>query len=305
VYSYGLLNYSVEVDFQIPELPSVYSRSANNISITRGSPEIVYPEEVHRWMQDEVLEMSCHRNGDWYRLELPGQVVTHINTRNLRVKYETDEDTDAHTLCHFMIDQVLPRLIGHGGDLVLHGGCVSNGCSAIAFLGETGVGKSTLCASFAKDGWSVMSDDCLLIEAGPVATVRGAYSGLRLYPETISKLDMQDHPSSPMAGYSDKQRICLHSVKESLSRPLKLVVSLSEGDSLRLEEMNGADSLMDLVAGSFNLAPRDGSLAAVKVKQYAELIDGGLPMLSCRIPRDFSKLSLVKRALSDVIDPLK
>ena len=302
---YSFLGYTVEADLLLPELPSEVSPSQNAITVSAGSPGVDYCEEVHLWIRDGVLEMSCHRSNNWYRLVLPDEVVTHIDVRNLQLLYETAPDVDLPTLRHFLIDQALPRLIGHLGNLVLHGGGISKDDQSIVFLGDAGSGKSTLCASFLQDGWAVMSDDCLLVEAQPSLTVRGAYSGLRLYPETIARLSLQDHVTSPMAGYSDKMRICTRDGPEPGRLPFKFAVALVEGHSITLGKLSGAAALMEMVAGSFALAPRDGVLAAGRVKQYARLIDDGLRVVICHVPRDFSRLPDVKASILDAMGSLE
>jgi hypothetical protein len=305
VNRYHFFDHIIETDLVIPELPATITGVSPSVTISAGAPGVKYEEEVHVWMNEGVPEMSCDRHDHWYRLVLTGEVVTHIDTRNLRILYETGDGVDLPTLRHFLIDQALPRLLGHGGSLVLHGGCISNGTVCVVLLGETGAGKSTLCASFLNAGWTVMSDDCLLVEAGEVPLVRGAYSGIRLYPETISSLAMQDYETSPMAVYSDKKRICTDDDVEPCSLPLKLVVSLKEGDSISVDRLTGSAAVMELVSGSFSLAPRDSTLAVNRVKRYAEIVDHGLPVFSCRYPRDFLQLAAVKKSILDTLGSIE
>ena len=91
------------------------------------------------------------------------------------------------TLRHLLLDQVLPRLLAQRGQLVLHAGAVRAGSRAIAFVGETGSGKSTLSGSFHVDGCPVLSDDGLLVtpEAGR-ALALPTYPSLRLWPEALA-----------------------------------------------------------------------------------------------------------------------
>ena len=63
------------------------------------------------------------------------------------------------------LNQVLPMLQGHGGELVIHASGVAIGGGAVAFVAATGRGKSTLAAAFARAGMPFLSDDGLRLSA--------------------------------------------------------------------------------------------------------------------------------------------
>ena len=63
--------------------------------------------------------------------------------------------------------------------LVLQAGAIDTPLGAIALLGRTGIGKSTLAASLARAGFPLIADDFLLLRDDIVAVP--SYPGLRLW----------------------------------------------------------------------------------------------------------------------------
>ncbi|WP_423141462.1 hypothetical protein ACOYW6_11555 [Parablastomonas sp. CN1-191] len=60
-------------------------------------------------------------------------------------------------------NQVLPLLMGHAGRPVIHASAAAVGARAVAFMGPTGRGKSTLAAAFAREGHPFLTDDGLIL----------------------------------------------------------------------------------------------------------------------------------------------
>src|SRR4029079_11072076 len=78
-------------------------------------------------------------------------------------------------------NQVVPLVMGCNGDLVLHGSAVVIDGRAIAFLGPSRRGKSTLAAGFAKAGYPFLTDDGLILDRdGEDYLVRPRAPSLRL-----------------------------------------------------------------------------------------------------------------------------
>lgn len=64
-----------------------------------------------------------------------------------------------HAVCNY----VLPRILSHRGELVLHASAVIVDDRVVAFLGASGAGKSTTAAEFVRLGFRHHSDDGLLV----------------------------------------------------------------------------------------------------------------------------------------------
>jgi hypothetical protein len=68
------------------------------------------------------------------------------------------------------------------GQTVLHASAVAIDGAAIAFVGQSGRGKSTLAALMCLEGADLVTDDVLAIDAGPPVTCTGGAYELRLRP---------------------------------------------------------------------------------------------------------------------------
>jgi serine kinase of HPr protein (carbohydrate metabolism regulator) len=86
------------------------------------------------------------------------------------------------TVEHLYLNQVLPLALSRQGKLVLHGSAVDIGGQGVAFLGESGRGKSTLAASFATEGTRFLTDDGLLLEwVGECCMIIPSHPSIRLW----------------------------------------------------------------------------------------------------------------------------
>lgn len=63
------------------------------------------------------------------------------------------------------------------GQLVLHASAVRDGDAAIAFVGASGMGKSTLATALCREGCTLLADDVLRVERHE--------SGMRVYPGSV------------------------------------------------------------------------------------------------------------------------
>lgn len=88
---------------------------------------------------------------------------------------------------HFFFAHALPLWLESRGVTVLHASAVAHGDRVVAFLGPSGVGKSTLCAELVGAGWGFVADDGLAVEEDD----RGAWRclpgppWLRLWPSAL------------------------------------------------------------------------------------------------------------------------
>lgn len=88
---------------------------------------------------------------------------------------------------HFFFSYALPLWLESRGVTVLHAGAVARGGRAVAFVGPSGIGKSTLCAELVADGWSFVADDGLAVDedaAGAWRCLPGP-PWLRLWPSAL------------------------------------------------------------------------------------------------------------------------
>jgi hypothetical protein len=117
-----------------------------------------------------------------------------------------------------MAGTVSAFLLALRGETVLHASAVAIGSSALAFVGQSGRGKSTVAALMCVEGAKLVTDDVLTVDAGPPVTCIGGATELRLRPAAVSIAD--GAPDAAMRSTAD-ERLAL-AVEPAPPRPLRL-----------------------------------------------------------------------------------
>ena len=211
-----------------------------------------------------------------------------------------------------LLDQIIPRILGQLGRLVVHASAVvlPNG-KTVAFLGDSGHGKSTTAAYFCQNGAQLLTDDCLLIEnqESDVTAVPNYY-GLRLFEDSIEEIFDQKHEFSKVAHYSNKKRLYPDNVKAiKLSSATKMDAifllgkpdSNTSSDDVIIEPIRGTEELMVLIEQMFMLDVTDMDLIARQFQNLGKIISSELPIYRLEFPRKHSLLPVVKARVNNVL----
>lgn len=175
-------------------------------------PSIREPVEwFHAWrFADDDAEdwLKMAQTPDGYLLRFPAHADFHMSANGARIRCRPWPETPPETLRHLLLDQVLPLALTVGGDFVLHASAVQLDRQVIGILGRSGRGKSTLAASFATQGWPLLTDDCLVLhEDDNRWRAFPYYSGVRLWPDNVSGLFTDAVAGVEVAHYTRKQRV--------------------------------------------------------------------------------------------------
>lgn len=200
-----------------------------------------------------------------------------------------------NTLEHLLLDQALPRLLAGRGHLVVHASVIRIGSRAVAFVGRSGRGKSTLAALFQRRGHPALCDDCALFDHHDrQASVTPSYPGLRLYSDSIEHALEWADESGPVSQYSDKQRvIALQQAAElQAPQPLAAIYLLDDpppgGAGLAIEPVTPAAACMALVEHGFRLDPTRREETTRQLR-LASAVAEACPTFLLRYPRDFDR----------------
>lgn len=218
--------------------------------------------------------------------------------------FDVGAETTTSGLTHLLYDHVLPRIIAHCGELVLHGSAVEIDGRLAVFLGDTGAGKSTLAASLHSAGHRLLGDDAVVI-----SRLDGRYAGesvypsLRLYPEAIAAVLGKETESAPMAHYSEKQKVSLSEPSDTEGNPVPisaffyLTAEIDDGPPAAYE-LSPAPSCIWLVEQSFSLDPQDPKSAARRLAKVSEIAPE-VPGYEIVYPYDFERLGEVHNMIRD------
>ena len=103
----------------------------------------------------------------------------------------------------YLLSHILGFLSHFKGMMCLHASAVQKGNRTIGLLGTNGRGKSTLTAFLVREGWSLVSDDFVLIESPDALTLRPTFPSLKLRRDALELLGLHGSCGTPVPG-SDK-----------------------------------------------------------------------------------------------------
>ena len=200
----------------------------------------------HRWrFPDGRRWVAFARDPIGYVLRFPGLVDFDVRPDQHSIDCYVSDATPSNTLRHLALDQVLPLVVGTPDSIALHGSVIETPAGAMALLGQSGIGKSTLAALLGSRGHAVLSDDCCLIARGERGfTVVPSYAGVRLNPDSLEQAFAGRATGDPVSHYSQKRRIG-DGVLAFSGRPVPLTRVFVIGTRDELEAA-GAISISDI-----------------------------------------------------------
>ncbi len=160
-----------------------------------------------------------------------------------------DEGAAAHMpdVETFLVGAVSGVLLHQRNDLALHASCVAIDDRAVAFVGPSGRGKSTLAAFLAARGFALLTDDVcrIVFQRQHVCVVPGSCR-LRLWPDAARALDHAPE-TLPTGRSGHPKRVLVLPVGSVDPVPLAAVIRLAIDTRLKtpsLSRLSGPASVM-------------------------------------------------------------
>jgi hypothetical protein len=250
---------------------------------------------------DDTVWTEFHRSGDGYLLRFPDLADFEVSADGKEVvAYPASENDDA-TVEHLYINQMVPLALSRQGRPTFHASVVTVLGGVVAFLGKSGMGKSTLAASFALNGSSFLSDDALLIEETKSGCeVQPSHPSIRLWEDSVDELVETNNPRSIPISYSDKARLLAGEALAFSTDQLPLLAAYllesNDATEVSIRTLSGLDRHMAWVHNSFLLDIEDPDL----LKQHFDWthrIANAVPTFALDYPRDYVILPDVRNAV--------
>ena len=259
-------------------------------------------EPFHTWIfPDGTPWTAFYRTNGGYLLRFPDLADFQVSADALHVTGFPAPGVSDATVQHLYLNQVLPLVLSKQGKLVFHASAVEMGSGAVAFVAESGRGKSTLAASFAVSGFRFLSDDGLVVEP----TVDGhrilpSHPSIRLWADSEAALVVPGVQIAPALSFTAKSRFL---AGESIRfcdqpRPLRRVYFLGDGSAATLEfqRPSAAEALVEWVKHSFLLDVEEKPRLASHFDQVAKLVNQPIHY-RLDYPRRFEDLARVRQAI--------
>lgn len=232
-----------------------------------GARQIPLPDKPYREVlqSDGVVWASFYRCHQGFLLVFPGLVDFEISGDGKRIVVYPHSNVSRATAETLLITQAQPLALSKQGLLILHGSAVDVGGSVIAFVGASGMGKSTLATGFAQNGFPFLTDDSIhIIEKPNGYVVMPSHESIRLWQDSHRALLDHTVVLAPQPEHTTKVRVLSNASLPhcDTARPLKVVYFLTKdiSDGTVIAPHAPAASLLTFIQNSFlldNQLPED------------------------------------------------
>jgi hypothetical protein len=261
---------------------------------------------IHWYLPGGELWLSIAKMKRGYLLRFNELADFFVNDEGKKIVYITKYVMPPETIDHLLLDQVIPLVINLKGFEALHVSAVLTPRGVVAFAGPAGFGKSTLAGSLSNIGYSLVSDDCLvLMEKNKNIYAVPAYPGLRLWGDALSYLFGDDGAHESVAHYTDKRRVAIekrlaaYCTEPNLLRRIYAIGDHSEAGrkpDILIEHLSPRDSFMVLIQYAFRLDIKDRTMLKRQF-HFLKKVASCVSVRRLTFPRNFSLLPAVREAI--------
>jgi hypothetical protein len=226
-----------------------------------------------------------------------------------RIVYGRLGEASEESIQTYLLGHVLSYALTKQGHEPLHATVVVQDGRAAGFLGESGMGKSTLAAAFLQTGATLLTDDLLRIE--PRGDCYIAFPGpprIKLLPHVAEELVSWKWNGAPMNPLGEKLVIPLPDARISAQPvPLAALYALAEPevdsdpDAIMIRRLSQRDALIELLAHTFNRKILDHA-RLIRQFESAQAVASVVPMKVLAYPRKTARIFDVCEAVCRDLD---
>jgi hypothetical protein len=192
-------------EIALPELPLIQQQSAtpHPVQVRLGAVASHLPGAVE-------LDPDCFATPTQYLLHIQG-VARYLVTAGREIVVDLAAAAPALDVRGYLLGSIFVVLCQQRGLLPLHASAIAGKSGVVAFLGNSGQGKSTLAAHLAQRGFRVLADDVCLIDAtepSPAMVIPTA-PWLKLWRTSLENLGREAEGLDRVFTDDDKYRLPL------------------------------------------------------------------------------------------------
>ncbi len=267
----------------------------------RAQQPLLVPALLETSLPDgEPWAVICrHKSG--YLVRFIDLVDFEISSAGTEIVIHASPGVSSHTAEHLYQNQALPLALSLQKKIVLHGSAVEIGDKAVAFIAESGRGKSTLAASFSSNGFRFLTYDGLQIDqSNDEYRIRSSHPSLRLWEDSRQAMAHSASQTAPAISYSAKARFIADENFRfcAESRALKHIYFLGDGstEGVSITPVSSQKSFIEMRRHCFLLGVDEHAMLAHNFQQLAEL--SRLPIFfNLDYPRRYDILDRVREAV--------
>lgn len=290
---YRLYGLSIRSDVPLPARRRLDDTGPVDLTVTRASARPIPDEppdgrvlldlEGDRHFYTGVVDDDGHHVLRFYG---SCDIVVGPDLSTITIRPHTEVDPDFINV--LLVGTLLAFVLTLRGHLVLHASAVQIGSDALAFVGASGMGKSTMATLVSADGAPLITDDVLRVDLdvdGPPRCHLGATEARirKAADELASRFE-----SPPDRRVTGDQRHALE-LPASMSDGLplaRIVIPAPNPDpaaEVRVSRLPGTDALLAMLSFPRLLGWRDPDVLARHVHQLGEVVDR-VPVYVAELP---------------------
>lgn len=198
---------------------------------------------------------------------------------------------------HVLLGPVMADILLSRGLLPLHASANCVGDAAVAFVGRSGQGKSTLAAALHRAGHQAHADDLLAVPSEGEPLVPFGISRIKLNPDSARSVG-DDPEAMPFvySGVSKRTKVIL----SDLARPprcLRGIYRLLDGPDLSITKVDPRKALFELYKNCFRVEVEQHALGLSELLRRCAAVATRVPVFDLVRPRDLAQLDRVVSAV--------
>lgn len=310
--TYRIFDSAIRTTLEFPELKHTESAAGDFIFELSESPLQSDPLIwIHHWYQSSDKARPTYSIGQLaggYLFRFTGLADFRITTSAKSIVCITVAGTSMNTVRHLLLDHVLPRVLSRKDELVVHASAVQSGHGdGLAFLGDSGWGKSTLAQSFAGSEAMLWGDDSLKLRVQRDKLIGiPSYYGCRLWSDSIDALFPTGTETQTMDDNISKQRVVNKVSGYFESVHLSSLFFLTDpelecNNSIRIAKISGTEAMMTFVKRSFLLDVGSKDAASDQFRTIQRILETRPNLYSLSFPRRYELLPQVRQNILSVV----
>jgi len=188
-------------------------------------------------------------------------------------------------MAQLFVDRVLPNAVSRAATPAFHSSVIAHQGRAAMFMGDPGLGKSTLASALCPPGEWVCDDSAVLRVQNDRIEVHASYSFARLFDDSLGAVggEQNDRASARNHKWRLQRRTA------SGPQEVALIFSLASDGPLRLKRKTRRDGVTELARHLYRLDPSDRSALLEEVGSL-DRIARAVPIYDLHFPRDYNAL---------------
>lgn len=255
--------------------------------------------------------ISAYKGEDFYLLKIHGYLDFKISSNGRYITYYPKSTTLREHIWIGLFGPALSLALRLQEIITLHSSAIAYQDQAIVFLGDSGVGKSTLSAAFAiEDKYDLITDDVLPIyQTGQEFYAAPGVPWIKLWPEVCNYFlenELEFTKVSPeiekryVPYSSDKVCICSRTCQLGRIYLLEPFAPTIPKKEIAIQPISPLEATFALVKHTFHGYALEGKILAKELRAYTRLASQ-VPVYRIFYPKNFEVLTSVRSVILEAL----